>query len=268
MEDCSWCYYVIFPIILLIILSYTSSKVSFLIKFIYLYSAYIGVSFIICFCCFFRMRHPKNGVFGAKILHYVHKLIPIEFEIEGVELLKCPTAAVVLFNHQSSIDLMSLFEIWPLLGNCGPIAKRELLLIQPFGLACWMCGAEFINRRSKTSHDDINQMGARAKEEGKKLMIFPEGTRNSKKGLTMLPFKKGAFHIAIDGKLPILPVVLSEYDFLDTKKWIFNPGKVTIKVLPRIDTSEYTKENIDDLVAHTRNMMLEELKNISKPKTE
>ena len=193
----------------------------------------------------------------------------------------------MLFNHQSSIDLMSLFEIWPLLGNCGPIAKRELLLIQPFGLACWMCGAEFINRfgnvhllfcvscvilypsrRSKTSHDDINQMGARAKEEGKKLMIFPEGTRNSKKGLTMLPFKKGAFHIAIDGKLPILPVVLSEYDFLDTKKWIFNPGKVTIKVLPRIDTSEYTKENIDDLVAHTRNMMLEELKNISKPKTE
>ena len=124
------------------------------------------------------------------------------------------------------------------------------------------------SRRSKTSHDDINQMGARAKEEGKKLMIFPEGTRNSKKGLTMLPFKKGAFHIAIDGKLPILPVVLSEYDFLDTKKWIFNPGKVTIKVLPRIDTSEYTKENIDDLVAHTRNMMLEELKNISKPKTE
>ena len=79
-------------------------------------------------------------------------------------------------------------------------------------------------------------MGARAKEEGKKLMIFPEGTRNSKKGLTMLPFKKGAFHIAIDGKLPILPVVLSEYDFLDVKNWIFNPGKVTIKVLPRIDT--------------------------------
>lgn len=123
-------------------------------------------------------------------------------------------------------------------------------------------------RRSKTSHQDINTMGARAKEEGKKLMIFPEGTRNSKKGLTMLPFKKGAFHIAIDGKLPILPVVLSEYDFLDVKNWIFNPGKVTIKVLPRIDTEKYTKENIDDLVAHTRNLMIDELRNISKSKSE
>ena len=117
--------------------------------------------------------------------------MPLSFEIQGRDLLKCPTAAVVVINHQSSIDLMSLFEIWPLLEHAGPIAKRELLYIQPFGLACWLCGAEFINRRSKTSHQDINDMGSRAKSEGKKLIIFPEGTRNGAKGLSMLPFKKG-----------------------------------------------------------------------------
>ena len=117
--------------------------------------------------------------------------VPVTFHIEGRELLQCPTAAVVVINHQSAIDLMSLFEIWPLLENAGPIAKRELLYIQPFGLACWLCGAEFINRKSKTSHQEINDMGARAKKEGKKLVIFPEGTRNGAKGLSMLPFKKG-----------------------------------------------------------------------------
>lgn len=111
-------------------------------------------------------------------------------------------------------------------------------------------------------------MGARAKCEGKKLMIFPEGTRNGNKGLTMLPFKKGAFHIAIDGKLPILPVVISEYDFLDVKKMVFNPGEVTIKVLPRIETDEYTKDNIDKLVETTRDAMIAELKALAKPKTE
>ena len=163
---------------------------------------------------------------------------------------------------------MCLFEIWPLLGNAGPVAKKELLYFEPFGLACWMCGAEFLDRRSKTSHADINLMGARAMDEGKKLMIFPEGTRNGAKNLSMLPFKKGAFHIAINGKLPIQPVVISEYYFLDWKKMIFNPGKVTIKVLPTINTSEYNKENIDELVTKSRDFMLTALKNLSKIKDE
>jgi len=267
--DCDWCSNVLFAIISIIILSYTSTKVNFLVKFIFLYSAYMATSAFIVLIFWFRVRDPANAVFVANwIMKYVHRMSGVEFEIEGAELLKCPTAAVVVLNHQSSIDLMSLFEIWPHLENAGPIAKRELLYFQPFGLACWMCGAEFINRKSKTSHADINDMGHRAKAEGKKLMIFPEGTRNGAKGLSMLPFKKGAFHIAIDGKLPILPVVLSEYDFLDTKKMIFNRGKVTIKVLPRIDTSEYNKENIDELVTLTRDKMLGEFKNISKAKAE
>ena len=102
-----------------------------------------------------------------------------------------------------------------------------------------------IGRKSKTSHQDINDMGLRARKEGKKLIIFPEGTRNGAKGLSMLPFKKGrlsrlsaltclgdtklfifagAFHIAIDGKLPILPVVISEYDFLDSRFIIVHPS--------------------------------------------
>jgi len=267
-----WCWYwltlavVLFT--LLYILSCISERVDYLLKFVYLYTAYIAVSFLLCVLSLPNPRDPKNGVRAAGILKYIHSLVPVNFEIQGKELLKCPTAAVVVINHQSSIDLLSIFEIWPLLENAGPIAKRELLYIQPFGLACWLCGAEFINRRSKTSHQDINDMGSRAKTEGKKLIIFPEGTRNGGKGLSMLPFKKGAFHIAIDGQLPILPVVLSEYDFLDTRKMFFRPGKVTIKVLPRIETKDYSKDTIDDLVSHTRNSMIETLKEISKTKSE
>ena len=105
-------------------------------------------------------------------------------------------------------------------------------------------------------------------DEGKKLMIFPEGTRNGAKDLSMLSFKKGAFHIAINGKLPIQPIVISEYYFLDWKKMTFNPGKVTIKVLPIIDTSEYTKDNIDELVTKSRDSMLMALRTLSKSKAE
>ena len=70
-------------------------------------------------------------------------------------------------------------------------------------------------------------------------MLFPEGTRNSAGGGSLLPFKKGAFHVALDIGVPILPIVISEFDFLGpdgerNKK--FSGGSVTIKILPPIQT--------------------------------
>jgi len=249
-------------------LCHISSNVNFLLKFIYLYGAYLTVSALIIPFCLLRPRHPRNGVMTAKLLRFVSRLIPVTFKIEGIEHLKVPTAAVLIMNHQSSIDLMAMMEIWPVLENAAPIAKKELKYVGTFGLGCWLCGCVFIDRKSKSSHADMNRVGNEAKETGTKLMVFPEGTRNSSKGLNLLPFKKGAFHVALDGKLPILPVVISEYDFLDQTKWIFNSGEITIRALPRIDTSMYSKENINELVEHSRNIMQEELRAMAKIKSE
>eukprot|EP00092_Neocalanus_flemingeri_P001363 GFUD01001455.1.p1 GENE.GFUD01001455.1~~GFUD01001455.1.p1 ORF type:complete len:267 (+),score=70.73 GFUD01001455.1:64-864(+) len=254
-------------VLVITVLCHTSTRVNFIIKFAYLYSSYQALSILVCFLCLPRGRHPSNGVLAARLCQYAHKLVSVTFTIEGAELLKDPTAAVLVMNHQSSIDLMAMMEIWPVMENAAPIAKKMLKYCGPFGLACWLVGSVFIDRRSKTSHNDMNQIGQEAKRAGTKLMIYPEGTRNGAKGLSMLPFKKGAFHVALDGKLPIIPVVISEYDFLDTNTSTFLPGNVTIKVLPRIDTSQYNKENINSLVSHTRDLMMEELKNLAKTKT-
>lgn len=54
------------------------------------------------------------------------------------------------------------------------------------------------------------------------LCMFPEGTRHV--GKELLPFKKGAFHVAVVSQLPIQPIVVSRYHFLDTEKHIFNSG--------------------------------------------
>lgn len=53
-------------------------------------------------------------------------------------------------------------------------------------------------------------------------MFYPEGTRNDSGKI--LPFKKGAFRIAIEHQLPIMPAVISPYYFIDHKKKIFNKG--------------------------------------------
>ena len=94
-------------------------------------------------------------------------------------------------------------------------------------------------------------------------MLFPEGTRNSAGGGSLLPFKKGAFHVALDIGVPILPMVVSEYDFLGpdgarTEK--FTGGNVTIKILPPIETEGTRKDQMDDLIKETRDSMIEALK--------
>jgi lysophosphatidate acyltransferase len=58
-----------------------------------------------------------------------------------------------------------------------------------------------------------------------KLFLFPEGTRN-KGGQEMLPFKKGAFHMAISCQAPIMPIVYSPYYFINTKTRYFGSGNV------------------------------------------
>ena len=107
--------------------------------------------------------------------------------------------------------------------------------------------------------ETINKAGEKAKTNKIKLILFPEGTRyDSHHGQQpMLPFKKGGFHVALDNSLPILPIVISEYKFLDHDK------TVTVRALPPIDTSEYSKETINQLVETTRNRMLETFREIS-----
>lgn len=60
-----------------------------------------------------------------------------------------------------------------------------------------------------------------------KLVMFPEGTRN-RNGETLLPFKKGAFRMAIEAQIPIIPVVYSPYYFINSERKTFYRGKSSL----------------------------------------
>ncbi|KAK5901204.1 hypothetical protein CgunFtcFv8_026099 [Champsocephalus gunnari] len=87
-----------------------------------------------------------------------------------------------------------------------------------------------------------------------RLWVFPEGTRNQTGNL--LPFKKGAFHLAVQAQVPIIPIVFSSYSsFYLRKQKQFNSGTITIKILPKIETKGLASDDIPSLMDKSFHLM-------------
>lgn len=146
-------------------------------------------------------------------------------------------------------------RLFPKIGRAAIVAKLELAYqCPPFGLASWLCGFVFINRKDRSSaHRSINKQQIEISKNQKKLVIFPEGTRNESSEL--LSFKKGPFHVAIASQTSIQPVIVSKYHYFDSKRALFGRGKSLVKILPEISTKGMTKEDVDELMETTRKLM-------------
>lgn len=97
------------------------------------------------------------------------------------------------------------------------------------------------------------------------VYIFPEGTRSYYEKPDLLSFKKGAFHLAIQAQVPIVPIVVANYsNILNAKKKIFRPGLIPVRVLEPIETKGKTKEDVDALLTETRDRMLKVLVEITQ----
>ncbi|KAG8545933.1 hypothetical protein GDO81_020100, partial [Engystomops pustulosus] len=92
------------------------------------------------------------------MLLHIKYLYGIKIEVRGWENFNIKEPYVVVSNHQSSLDLLGMMEILP--GRCVPIAKRELMYAGTAGLACWLAGVIFINR--KKTDDAISVMSEAA----------------------------------------------------------------------------------------------------------
>jgi len=101
--------------------------------------------------------------------------------------------------------------------------------------------------------------------EGKSVCLSPEGTRATTPKLA--PFKKGAFHLAMQAGVPIVPIVIHNSGDVQPKGDIlYHPGTVQVEVLPPIDTSTWSESTISDHVASVRGMYLHVLDQDNHPK--
>jgi len=144
------------------------------------------------------------------------------------------------------------------------IARMILLFCGPFGTGSWLCGLVFINKDSRdrgkqTMHNAMEKL----KKDKTKLMVFPEGYRNNAGNID--EFKKGAFHMAIQGQVPILPLVFSSYNsFLNEKERTFGCGRVIVQALPEIPTVGLTSKDVDRLMEQTRNIMINKFNELNQ----
>ncbi|GAV04726.1 hypothetical protein RvY_14960 [Ramazzottius varieornatus] len=183
----------------------------------------------------------------------VPQLFGITVEARGLKNFDVKGPFIVVCNHQTSLDLIPMCSVLP--SRCASMAKRELMYAGPFGLAFLLSGGVFVDRRPGKSRDTIERTVRQLKQKNAGLWIFPEGTRNHAGGL--LPFKKGAFLMAVQGQFPVIPVIISSYSaFYDLAARKFESGKVIVTVLPPVSSKPYTVDSIQNFVDDVTSSML------------
>ncbi|XP_051158690.1 1-acyl-sn-glycerol-3-phosphate acyltransferase beta-like isoform X2 [Leptopilina boulardi] len=210
---------------------------------------------------FLRIGDWRNALIPAWGCRQIAKLLGMKFHIRGKENIVRDSGCIVFVNHQSSLDLCVLAELWPVLERCTVISKKEILYLGTFGLASWLWGTIFIDRvKGAETHSTVNSTAEIIRARRAKVLMFPEGKRHS--GTTLLPFKKGGFHVAITSQVPIQPVIVSKYYYLNDKLKKFDSGKSYIKILPAISTTGLTKDDLPQLmekIYETMNKTFKEL---------
>ncbi len=92
------------------------------------------------------------------------------------------------------------------------MGKKELFWAPLLGQYMWLAGSIFVDRsNNKQAVQSLREAGDELKRKSTSLWMFAEGTRASQEAPNLGPFKKGAFHLAVDAQIPIVPVVCENY---------------------------------------------------------
>lgn len=177
------------------------------------------------------------------------RLTPARVEIEGMENVDPDQSYVVVANHQSQFDIPVIY------GYCGLdlrwVMKAELNKIPFVAAGCRAIGHIFIDRADpEQARDAINRAVSRL-QPGTGILFFAEGTR-SRSG-KLLPFKKGAFRVAVDQQLPILPMTVSgTRDVLPAGSLRLRPGTVRLRIHPPVSVTGLRTGDIDAVRVQVR----------------
>lgn len=180
----------------------------------------------------------------------------VRVKVQGNENIDSKASYILVANHQSIYDIPLVYG-W-LNNNFKWIMKKELRRLPVIGKTCELMGHIFIDRshpmRAKQSLEAAKK---NLKQGESSIFLFPEGTRNGK----IQRFKRGAFTIARDLHLPIVPVtIIGAYDALPKGLNYITPGTIQMIIHSPIDTTHLNDENLNEMVDKVKNTIESKLK--------
>jgi putative phosphoserine phosphatase/1-acylglycerol-3-phosphate O-acyltransferase len=165
-------------------------------------------------------------------------------------------AAVFVFNHQSQIDSMIIPYI--LRESFTPVVTIKVKHYPVFGPLLGFVGTVFIDRSTPGGAQEALNSLVTQLHRGRSVAIAPEGRVSATPRLQ--DFKKGAFHLAAQAGVPMVPIVIRNAGrALWRRALIVRPGTIDVTILDPIDTSAWTRENLDEQIAAVRRLYLDTL---------
>jgi 1-acyl-sn-glycerol-3-phosphate acyltransferase len=186
------------------------------------------------------------------------RLSGVRVRVSGLERLDPERSYVFVANHRSFLDTAAMF--YHLGRRLGLVAKKELLKVPILGYGMGYVNILAIDRSNRERAIETMRAATDRLRRGVSFAVFAEGTR-ARPG-ELLPFKKGAFYMAVEAGVPVVPVAIKHTDELMGKgTGVARPGSIELVVLPPVETAGLsTDDDVKRLAEHANAMVAEELK--------
>jgi HAD superfamily hydrolase (TIGR01490 family) len=177
------------------------------------------------------------------------RLAGVELNVTGAEHLSSHRPAVFIFNHQSVLDGFVLMKL--LREDITGVAKREVASQPGFGQFARFANMAFVDRGDPTQAKAALQPVVERLHQGYSIAISPEGTRSATPAVGR--FKKGAFHMAMQGGVPIVAVVIRNAgELLWRGSKVMRSGTIDVHVHEPISVQDWTRDTLNERIAEVR----------------
>ena len=208
-----------------------------------------------------RPFHPDNSRLCAKLFAWpALRIMGLRRDLQLESLYSLQQPCVIIANHQSNYDLFVIGGLIP--PRTVSMGKKSLKWVPLFGQLYWLAGNILIDRDNpRRARRALLATSAIITRRNTSIFVFPVGTRNPADGL--LPFKKGAFQLAIAAGVPIVPLCVSEYARqLQPGRWC--SARIRLRSLEPIPTQGLSAADLPTLMAECRARMLAGIEQLNR----